>query len=37
VQWYLSNAAWVESVTSGSYRQWVEHNYGARTSEATAP
>ena len=37
VQWYLSNAAWVESVTSGSYRQWVEHNYGARTGEATAP
>jgi dTDP-glucose 4,6-dehydratase len=27
VQWYLDNAEWVESVTSGSYRQWVEHQY----------
>jgi len=27
VQWYLDNPEWVESVTSGSYRQWVEHQY----------
>jgi dTDP-glucose 4,6-dehydratase len=27
VQWYLDNEEWVESVTSGSYRQWVEHQY----------
>jgi len=27
VQWYLENPEWVESVTSGSYRQWVEHQY----------
>ena len=26
-QWYLENDAWVESVTSGSYRQWVERQY----------
>lgn len=30
VRWYLDNAAWVESVTSGSYRQWVEQQYGQR-------
>jgi dTDP-glucose 4,6-dehydratase len=28
VQWYLGHSDWVESVTSGSYRQWVEHQYG---------
>lgn len=27
VKWYLDNAAWVESVTSGSYRQWIEQQY----------
>lgn len=27
VGWYLENPAWVESVTSGSYRQWVEQQY----------
>lgn len=27
VHWYLDNAAWVERVTSGSYRTWVERQY----------
>ncbi len=27
VQWYLDNQAWVENVTSGQYRQWVEAQY----------
>jgi dTDP-glucose 4,6-dehydratase len=31
VQWYLDHAEWVESVTSGSYRQWVDRQYGAAT------
>jgi dTDP-glucose 4,6-dehydratase len=30
VEWYLSNQEWVENVTSGNYRQWVDQNYGAR-------
>jgi dTDP-glucose 4,6-dehydratase len=30
VQWYLANQAWVADVTSGAYREWVEHNYGTR-------
>jgi dTDP-glucose 4,6-dehydratase len=30
VDWYLDNGAWVESVTSGAYRNWIEQNYGAR-------
>jgi len=34
VRWYLDNQAWVENVTSGAYRQWVEKNYesGIRAS-----
>ncbi|AMO22262.1 dTDP-glucose 4,6-dehydratase [Ramlibacter solisilvae] len=32
VQWYLDNSAWVESVTSGSYRQWVEQQYHSRAA-----
>ncbi|MFS2154776.1 dTDP-glucose 4,6-dehydratase [Rhizobium sp. Rhizsp42] len=27
VRWYLDNAEWVENVTSGSYRNWVEKQY----------
>jgi dTDP-glucose 4,6-dehydratase len=27
VRWYLENQAWVESVTSGSYRQWMATQY----------
>lgn len=30
--WYLDNEAWWRSVLDGSYRQWVEANYGARTA-----
>ncbi len=31
VAWYLDNAAWVEHVVSGEYRQWMDRNYGDRT------
>jgi dTDP-glucose 4,6-dehydratase len=34
VEWYLSNAAWVESVTSGAYQQWMSQNYDDREIEA---
>lgn len=27
VQWYLDHQTWVEHVTSGAYRQWVEQQY----------
>jgi dTDP-glucose 4,6-dehydratase len=27
VEWYLANPAWVESVTSGNYRHWIEQQY----------
>ena len=28
VQWYLDNQAWVQSVTTGAYREWVGRHYG---------
>jgi dTDP-glucose 4,6-dehydratase len=28
VQWYLANRAWVDAVSSGEYRNWVEKQYG---------
>ena len=27
VQWYLANQEWVQNVTSGNYRNWVEKQY----------
>ncbi len=30
VQWYLSNSAWVDSVRSGAYQNWLKQNYEAR-------
>lgn len=27
VSWYLDNSAWVENVTSGAYRDWVQERY----------
>ncbi len=27
IQWYLKNEAWIEAVTSGSYRQWMAKQY----------
>lgn len=30
VQWYLTNQQWVENIKSGSYKNWIEQNYGDR-------
>lgn len=30
VDWYLDNEAWLDSVTSGAYRQYYEKQYGGR-------
>jgi dTDP-glucose 4,6-dehydratase len=30
VDWYLSNAPWVEGIRTGEYREWMERNYGER-------
>jgi dTDP-glucose 4,6-dehydratase len=34
VGWYLENQVWVESVTSGSYLQWVEQQYPSLAAAA---
>lgn len=33
VEWYLKNQAWVQNVTSGAYRDWIDTNYSGRTQE----
>jgi dTDP-glucose 4,6-dehydratase len=30
VQWYLQNSGWVESVRSGTYKNWIKQNYDGR-------
>ena len=30
VNWYFKNMKWVENVTSGAYRNWIDLNYGKR-------
>ena len=32
VQWYLNHQPWVQDVTSGSYRDWIDTQYAGRTS-----
>jgi dTDP-glucose 4,6-dehydratase len=33
IEWYRSNAGWVERVRSGAYREYYQQNYGARALE----
>jgi dTDP-glucose 4,6-dehydratase len=32
IHWYLGNGDWVDRVRDGSYRQWIELNYGGAES-----
>jgi len=32
IHWYLANGDWVDRVRDGSYRQWIELNYGGAES-----
>jgi dTDP-glucose 4,6-dehydratase len=32
VQWYLANQEWVQSVTRGDYRQWLQRQYGTKAA-----
>jgi dTDP-glucose 4,6-dehydratase len=34
VQWYLDHPDWVADVQSGSYRDWVDRQYGAQAATA---
>lgn len=35
VEWYLANQPWVDNVTSGAYRDWIDTNYGGRITNGT--
>jgi dTDP-glucose 4,6-dehydratase len=30
IQWYLDHPEWIQEVTSGAYRNWIDTNYGDR-------
>ncbi len=30
IRWYLDNPAWIQNVTSGKYRDWIDKNYTSR-------
>jgi dTDP-glucose 4,6-dehydratase len=34
VEWYLAHQDWVQQVTSGAYRQWIDLNYAHRAGAA---
>ena len=34
IAWYLANEPWWRAVMDGSYRQWIDLNYGARSVTA---
>lgn len=34
VAWYLENMPWVEAITSGTYREWIDQNYAGREAHA---
>ena len=36
IQWYLDNPAWVEHVTSGAYREWIDLQYTPTSPEGGA-
>ena len=37
VRWYLAHDDWVQSVTSGAYRDWIERHYGASFPPQSGP
>ncbi|MGB9418667.1 MAG: dTDP-glucose 4,6-dehydratase [Acidobacteriaceae bacterium] len=36
VAWYLENMPWVEAITSGAYREWIDRNYAGRETQTAA-
>jgi dTDP-glucose 4,6-dehydratase len=34
IAWYLENMPWVEAITSGAYREWIDRNYTGRETTA---
>jgi dTDP-glucose 4,6-dehydratase len=36
IAWYLANISWVEAITSGAYREWIDRNYRDREMHTAA-
>jgi dTDP-glucose 4,6-dehydratase len=36
IAWYLENIPWVEAISSGTYRDWIDRNYTARETQTIA-
>ena len=36
IAWYLENMPWVEAITSGAYREWMDRNYAGRETQTAA-
>jgi dTDP-glucose 4,6-dehydratase len=36
IAWYLDNMSWVEAISSGAYREWIDRNYAGRETHAAA-
>jgi len=36
VEWYLGNPEWIQGVTSGAYRNWIDQNYTTREAACGA-
>ncbi len=36
IEWYLANLPWVEAITSGAYREWIDTNYAGRQTQTAA-
>jgi dTDP-glucose 4,6-dehydratase len=36
IEWYLSNSAWVDQVSGGSYGEWIKKNYAWRAGRESA-
>ena len=32
IEWYLAHPAWIENVTSGAYKGWMQQNYASRAA-----
>ncbi len=37
VKWYLANQVWVDAITSGAYRQWLETHYSETPTDEAGP
>jgi len=31
ITWYMENPSWVDSIRTGAYREWLQHQYGSRS------